>query len=267
MLGSSGPDDFIWVQDYQLIQVGQFVREERPHQKIGFFLHTPFPPLDIFVKLPWRAAILRALASYDVIGFQTYRDRRNFVTCLRELLPEVAVRGRGSVVKADIDGRDVSVASFPVGIDFKGFAEAAASDEVTERIEELRQDIGDAALILGVDRQDYTKGIPQRLKAYRSLLERYPELKEKVIFFQISVPSREGVAEYQELKVEIERLVGEINGRFATVGWVPVHYYYRSVPKRTLVALYRMADVAFVTPLKDGMNLVAKEYCACQVEG
>jgi len=267
VLESSGPRDLVWVQDYQLIQVGQFVREERPRQKIGFFLHTPFPPLDIFVKLPWCAAILRALAAYDVIGFQTYRDRRNFVTCLRELLPEIAVRGRGSVVKADIDGRDVSVASFPVGIDFKGFAGAAASDEVVERIEELREDIGDAALILGVDRQDYTKGIPQRLKAYRSLLERYPELKEKVIFFQISVPSREGVAEYQDLKVEIERLVGEINGRFATVGWVPVHYYYRSVPKRTLVALYRMADVALVTPLKDGMNLVAKEYCACQVDG
>jgi trehalose 6-phosphate synthase len=126
--------------------------------------------------------------------------------------------------------------------------------------------VGDARLILGVDRQDYTKGIPQRLRAFRTALERYPELREKVVFFQISVPSREGVSEYQHLKMEIERMVGEINGRFATVGWVPVHYYYRSVPHRTLIALYRMADVAFVTPLKDGMNLVAKEYCACQTE-
>ncbi|HSL83363.1 MAG TPA: trehalose-6-phosphate synthase, partial [Thermoanaerobaculia bacterium] len=123
-----------------------------------------------------------------------------------------------------------------------------------------------ARLVLGVDRQDYTKGIPQRLQALRTALERYPELREKVVFFQISVPSREGVSEYQDLKVEIERMVGEINGRFATVGWTPVHYYYRSVPQRTLIALYRLADVAFVTPLKDGMNLVAKEYCACQTE-
>lgn len=267
VLESSGPRDFIWVQDYQLIPVGQLVRERRPDQRIGFFLHTPFPPLDIFVKLPWRAAILRSLAAYDVLGFQTYRDRRNFLTCLGELLPEVRTRGRGSVVRADIDGREISVAGFPVGIDFAGFAEAAASAEVVERMEELREEIGDAAILLGVDRQDYTKGIPQRLKAFRTLLERNPDLHEKVILFQISVPSREGVSEYQDLKVEIERLVGEINGRFATVGWVPVQYYYRSVAKRTLVALYRMADVAFVTPLKDGMNLVAKEYCACQVEG
>lgn len=267
VLECSGPRDFIWVQDYQLIPVGQFVREHRPDQRIGFFLHTPFPPLDIFVKLPWRAAILRALAAYDVLGFQTYRDRRNFLTCLDELLPEIKTKARGALVEADIDGRSLSVAGFPVGIDFDGFAEAAASPDVEERIAELREEIGDAALLLGVDRQDYTKGIPQRLKAFRTLLERYPELHEKVILFQISVPSREGVTEYQELKVEIERLVGEINGRFATVGWVPVQYYYRSVPKRTLIALYRMAEVAFVTPLKDGMNLVAKEYCACQVDG
>jgi len=267
VLESSGPNDFVWIQDYQLIPVGQYVREKRPRQRIGFFLHTPFPPLDIFVKLPWRAAILRALTAYDVLGFQTFRDRRNFLTCLHELMPEIKTRGRGSLVQADIDGRTLAVAGFPVGIDYDGFADTAASDDVTERVAELRAEIGDAALLLGVDRQDYTKGIPQRLKAYRNLLERYPELHEKVILFQISVPSREGVGEYQDLKVEIERLVGEINGRFATVGWVPVHYYYRSVQRRTLVALYRMADVAFVTPLKDGMNLVAKEYCACQVEG
>jgi len=131
---------------------------------------------------------------------------------------------------------------------------------------ELRRDLGDVALVLGVDRQDYTKGIPQRLQAFRTALERYPELRERVVFFQVSVPSREGVSEYQDLKIEIERMIGEINGRFATVGWTPVQYFYRSLFHRTLIALYRMADVAFVTPLKDGMNLVAKEYCACQVD-
>ena len=267
VVSSSRPGDFVWVQDYQLIHVGQFIREAaRGRRRIGFFLHTPFPPLDIFIKLPWRASILRGLVAYDILGFQTFRDRRNFLTCLRRLLPEVHIQGRGSLVEAEIGERTLSVASFPVGIPYQAFAKAAASEEVETRLAELREDVGDARLILGVDRQDYTKGIPQRLRAFRTALERYPELREKVVFFQISVPSREGVSEYQHLKMEIERMVGEINGRFATVGWVPVHYYYRSVPHRTLIALYRMADVAFVTPLKDGMNLVAKEYCACQTE-
>lgn len=268
VLASSEEGDFVWVQDYQLIQVGEFVREAgATGRRVGFFLHTPFPPLDIFLKLPWRAAILRGLLAYDVLGFQTFRDRRNFLTCLRRLLPEVATRTRGSLVSARINGHELSVASFPVGIDYAAYADAAASPEVVERVAELRRDMGDRALVLGVDRQDYTKGIPQRLQAFATALERHPELHERVGFFQVSVPSREGVAEYRELKVEIERLVGEINGRFSTVGWTPVHYHYRSVPQRTLIALYRMADVAFVTPLKDGMNLVAKEYCACQVEG
>ncbi|HUF79402.1 MAG TPA: alpha,alpha-trehalose-phosphate synthase (UDP-forming), partial [Thermoanaerobaculia bacterium] len=267
---ASEPGDFIWVQDYQLIHVGQFVREATEDRRIGFFLHTPFPPLDIFVKLPWRASILRGLVSHDVVGFQTVRDRRNFLTCVRHLLPDVKTRGRGSLIEAILPlkgrTRTVSVASFPVGIDYQAYARAAASPEVVTRIAELRRDLGDVALVLGVDRQDYTKGIPQRLQAFRTALERYPKLRERVVFFQVSVPSREGVAEYQDLKVEIEQMVGEINGRFATVGWVPVHYYYRSLVHRTLIALYRMAEVAFVTPLKDGMNLVAKEYCACQVE-
>lgn len=266
----SEPGDFIWVQDYQLIHVGQFIREAVGERRIGFFLHTPFPPLDIFVKLPWRASILRGLVAHDVVGFQTIRDRRNFLTCVRHLLPDVKTRGRGSLVEAELPlkgrTRTVAVASFPVGIDYQAYARAAASPEVETRIAELRRDLGDVALVLGVDRQDYTKGIPQRLRAFRTALERYPELRERVVFFQVSVPSREGVAEYQDLKVEIEQMVGEINGRFATVGWMPVHYFYRSLFHRTLIALYRMADVAFVTPLKDGMNLVAKEYCACQVE-
>ncbi|HEX6199752.1 MAG TPA: alpha,alpha-trehalose-phosphate synthase (UDP-forming) [Thermoanaerobaculia bacterium] len=264
------PGDFVWVQDYQLIHVGQFIREARQDCRVGFFLHTPFPPLDVFIKLPWRASILRGLVSYDVVGFQTVRDRRNFLTCVQKLLPDVRIKGRGSLVEVDLRLRDrkrsLSVASFPVGIPYEAFARAAAAEEVTERIGSLREQIGGARLVLGVDRQDYTKGIPQRLQALRTALERFPEIREKVVFFQISVPSREGVSEYQDLKVEIEQMVGEINGRFATVGWTPVHYYYRSVPQRTLIALYRLADVAFVTPLKDGMNLVAKEYCACQTE-
>jgi len=267
---SSEPGDFIWVQDYQLIHVGQFIREASKGRRIGFFLHTPFPPLDIFIKLPWRASILRGLVSYDVVGFQTIRDRRNFLTCVRHLLPDVTTRGRGSLVEATLPlkgrKRTVAVASFPVGIDYGAYARAAASPEVEARIVELRRDLGEVALILGVDRQDYTKGIPQRLQAFRTALERYPELHERVVFFQVSVPSREGVSEYQDLKAEIEQMVGEINGRFGTVGWIPVHYYYRSLLQKTLIGLYRLADVAFVTPLKDGMNLVAKEYCACQLD-
>ncbi|MGH9361662.1 MAG: alpha,alpha-trehalose-phosphate synthase (UDP-forming), partial [Thermoanaerobaculia bacterium] len=152
-------------------------------------------------------------------------------------------------------------------IDYRAFEATALSEEVERRMEDLRRRIGSYDLVVGVDRLDYTKGLPERLLAFRNALERYPDLREKALLMQFVVPSREGVAEYQALKAKIERLVGEINGEFSTAGWVPVHYYYRSLPRRDLVALYRMARVGFVTSLKDGMNLVAKEFCACQVDG
>jgi trehalose 6-phosphate synthase/phosphatase len=259
-------DDFVWVQDYQLIHVAEQVRAEAPRRQIGFFLHIPFPPLDLLLKLPWRAQILGALLAYDLLGFQTPRDRRNFLTCLEHLLPEVEILRDQPIARVQVGDRVVQVGAFPIGIDARSFAETARSPEVEARMAELRRQIGPYQLVLGVDRLDYTKGLPERLQAFRNAIERFPELREQIILFQLTVPSREGVPEYQALKARVERLVGEINGAFSTAGWVPVHYHYRSLPRRDLVSLYRLARVCLVTSLKDGMNLVAKEFCACQVE-
>ena len=267
VLEHSDEDDFIWVQDYQLIHVAYFIREKTEARRIGFFLHIPFPPLDIFLKLPWRAQILQALLAYDLIGFQTPRDSHNFVDCLRRLLPEAEIEDGGAVTRVRLGSRTISVGAFPIGIDSATYEDAARSEEVAARVQDLRRKIGSFEMIVGVDRLDYTKGLPERIAAFRNALQRYPELREKVILFQVVVPSREGVAEYQALKANIEQLVGEINGEFSSAGWVPIHYHYKSLPKRDLVSIYRMARICFVTSIKDGMNLVAKEFCACQVGG
>jgi len=266
-LEHSREDDFIWVQDYQLIHVAQFLRELTGEpRRAGFFLHIPFPPLDIFLKLPWRGQILNALLAYDLIGFQTARDSRNFLTCLEYLMPELEVHEGGPLAEVRVGHRTVHVGAFPIGIDTKSFEESALSEEVARRTEDMGRKMGPCPLIIGVDRLDYTKGLPERMEAYRSLLRRYPAMREKAIFLQVVVPSREGVPEYQALKAHIERLVGEINGEFSVAGWVPLHYHYKSLSRRDLIALYRLARVALVTSIKDGMNLVAKEFCACQVD-
>jgi alpha,alpha-trehalose-phosphate synthase [UDP-forming] len=266
----SGGDDFIWVQDYQLIHVAEFVRATgASERRIGFFLHIPFPPLDIFMKLPWRGQLLNALLAYDLLGFQTQRDRRNFLSCVEHLLEQVEIRKprASGLVEVRTHGRSVRVGTFPIGIDYAGFSEDARSEEVELRVGDLRRRIGPYELVVGIDRLDYTKGLPERLQAFRNALQRFPELRERALLMQIVVPSREAVAEYKALKGEIEQLVGEINGEFSSPGWVPVHYHYRSLLRRDLVALYRMARACFVTSLKDGMNLVAKEFVACQVDG
>jgi trehalose 6-phosphate synthase len=233
---------------------------------IGFFLHIPFPPLDIFLKLPWRFQILRALLAYDVIGFQTLRDRRNFVQCVRALLKDVAVQGKGQVIAAQVGGRLVRAGVFPIGIDFQEFAQQAASRAVSEAAWYFHEAFANRTIVFSVDRLDYTKGIPQKLAAFRRALMRYPELRERVTLVQVIVPSREDIPEYGELKAEIERLVGEINGQFTRAAWVPIHYMYQSLPRVELLAYYRASEIALITPLKDGMNLVAKEYCACSLE-
>ncbi|HEY0514002.1 MAG TPA: trehalose-6-phosphate synthase [Thermoanaerobaculia bacterium] len=259
--------DFIWVQDYQLIHVAELLRRHEEDARIGFFLHIPFPPLDILLKLPWRGQILRALLSYDLLGFQTPRDTRNFLTCIENLLPEMEIDDGGPITEVRVGSRRVRVGAFPIGIDFKSYEDSARSGEVSRRMLELRERMGPAELILGVDRLDYTKGLIERLEAFRNALQRHRELRERVILFQVVVPSRERVLEYQTLKADVERLVGEINGEFSSAGWVPVQYHYKSLARRDLIALYRMARVGFVTSIKDGMNLVAKELCAAQVDG
>lgn len=260
------PGDMVWIHDYLLLGVGRFARELTPEARLGFFLHIPFPPPDIFAKLPWRTEVLRALLAYDLVGFQTVRDRRNFVACLRALLPEAVVRGRGNARRVLLQGRQTRSAAFPIGIDARGFTALAQHPDVAARAQKLQEDMGVEHLLLGVDRLDYTKGIPFKLEAVRRLLRARPDLHRRLALVQILVPSRSEIPEYLNQKAEVERLVGEINGELGQPGWTPVHYFCRSVDREELVAYYRAASVCLATPLKDGMNLVAKEYCACQAE-
>lgn len=261
------PDDLIWVQDYHLMGLGQALFERGVRNKLAFFLHIPFPPPDIFLKLPWRAEVLRRLLHYQVIGFQAQRDLKNFSDCVHRLMPGIEHRQTTRQCRLEFEGRSCVAGVFPVGIDFHEFANAAATPAVEQRVAELRQNYPDQQIIIGVDRLDYTKGLPYRLRSFKLALERCPELHRKVTLLQIVVPSRETVPEYQDLKAEIEQLVAQINGRFTLPGWVPIHHIFRHVERQELIAWYRLANVALVTPLKDGMNLVAKEYCACQLDG
>ncbi len=263
---SSREGDYIWVHDYHLMRVAHSLRSMGVARRMGFFLHIPFPPAEVFLKLPWREHILQALLEYDLIGFQTMRDRRNFIQCLQQISRDVRIRGRGSVVSLTFGGREVRVGSFPISIDFGYFAGRAASQEVADRAWFIHEELPERQIILGVDRLDYTKGIPERLEAFRNALSRYPDMVGKITLIQVVVPSREEIPEYQSLKARIERLVGEINGQFTRSGWVPIHYLYRHLSQEELLAYYRSAEIALITPLKDGMNLVAKEYCACALE-
>ena len=257
------PGDYIWVHDYHLMHVAHYLRREGVTCPIGFFLHIPFPPLDIFLKLPWRAQVLTALLEYDLVGFQTLRDRYNFVNCVRALVEESSVHGTGQVITMRIGDREVRLGSFPISIDARAFADEAASPDVAEHVRTLHDAFPGQQIVLGVDRLDYTKGLPHKLEAFRAALRRYPELVGKLTLVQVVVPSRTEISTYADLKDEVDRLVGEINGQFTQPGWVPIHYIVRSLDQPELLAYYRGSHIAFVTSLKDGMNLVAKEYCAC----
>jgi alpha,alpha-trehalose-phosphate synthase [UDP-forming] len=254
--------DLIWVQDYQLIHAAHFLRRRQVENRIAFFLHIPFPQPDVFKRLPWRREVVRALLDYDLVGFQTLRDRNNFIGCARELVPEARISAHGAVAKAKVEGRELGIGGFPISIDFRKFAADARQQAVSLELERLRRQTGEQRVILGLDRLDYTKGLPERLRGFRTLLDRHPEWQGKVTLLQVVVPSRERVKRYRELKAELDRLVGLINGRFASAGWIPVNYQFRSLDRTELLAHYRLADVMLVTSLKDGMNLVAKEYCA-----
>ncbi len=263
----TSPKDTIWIHDYHLILVGQLLRSLGVERKTYFFLHTPFPGPDIFLKLPWREKLIRALLDYDLIGFQTQQDRQNFTRCVRALAQDVTIRGRGRVLSVPWAGRGGKVGVFPISIDYNHFAIKATSGEVSDTAWFFHEDLPERQIVLSIDRLDYTKGIPNRLEAIRCTLLRHPELIGKVTFVQIVVPSRRDIPEYAELKSKIEALVGEINGEFTRSGWVPIHYLFRSLSMEELLAYYRTSETLLVTPLKDGMNLVAKEYCAANSEG
>ncbi|HEY4258054.1 MAG TPA: trehalose-6-phosphate synthase [Candidatus Udaeobacter sp.] len=260
------PNDFIWVHDYHLMYVAQVLRERGLHAALTFFLHIPFPPYDIFSKLPQQQRLLRALLQFDLLGFQTRRDVRNFIQCVRRVMSDAKILPRRDLQLIRFEKRAIRVGHFPIGIDFNSFENGARSDAVEQRAQRLRVAFPGCQLILGSDRLDYSKGIPERLRAFRTALEFHSELRGRVVLIQVVVPSRVEIPKYHEFKERIDRLVGHINGRFSTSTWLPVQYHFRSLDRDDLLAHYRGCDIAFVTPLKDGMNLVAKEYCASRVE-
>jgi len=259
-------NDYIWIHDYHLALVAKRLRRLGMKNKIGFFLHIPFPSPDIFNKLPWRTQMLDALLDYDLVGFQTPRDKNNFIYCVESILNKSHINKRRQTSNIETPERKVIVGSFPISIDFKDFAQQAASRDIAEQSRKLRDSIHNNQIILGVDRLDYSKGIPEKLRAFRIALERFNSLHGKIALVQIVVPSREDIPQYQTLKSEIESLVGEINGRFSHSGWIPIHYMFRTLDRSELLAYYRAADIALITPLKDGMNLVAKEYCTSKID-
>jgi trehalose 6-phosphate synthase/phosphatase len=261
----AAPGDLIWVHDYHLMSVAAGLRHLGVAGPLAYFHHIPFPSPDIFEKLPWREEILTALLDFDVLGFQTLRDRRNFVSCLHQFVKQADIVTAGDHLIVNEPERKTVVGTFPISIDFEEFAQRASKEDVAARAERIAHDLSVNRLILGIDRLDYTKGIPERLHAFRYLLDSHPELQREVALVQVVVPSREDIPRYGELKAQIQRGVSEINGRFGEPGWVPVHYIHRSLDRPELLAYYRAADIALITPLKDGMNLVAKEYCAARV--
>ncbi|MCT8337112.1 bifunctional alpha,alpha-trehalose-phosphate synthase (UDP-forming)/trehalose-phosphatase [Methanoculleus sp. Afa-1] len=256
------PGDTIWVHDYHLMLLPQMLRERLPDAEIGYFHHIPFPSFEVFRNLPWRREILSGLLGADLIGFHTYGYVRHFLSSVRRVLGYEhsfgEVRTGTRMVRTDL---------FPMGIDYHRFADAAESAPVQKEIAGIRDKYGKRKLILSFDRLDYTKGIPLRLEAFDTLLEKKPDYQGKVSLVLVAVPSRTGVHSYQALKKRIDELVGRINGKYGTTDWVPVHYYYNFLPFETLVAFYSAADVALVTPLRDGMNLMAKECIATRTDG
>ncbi len=244
----------VWIHDYHLMLAPQFVRQVLRGARLAFFLHIPFPPYDLFRLLPWDVDLLRGLLACDLVGFHVEGYARNFLDCAERLL---GARVDWPAMLVEHGDRSVQVGAFPLGIDFE-YYEAAARQAPRSPIQAER-------VVLGVDRLDYTKGIPERILAFERLLELHPQYRGKVVLLQLAVPSRFQVAEYRQLKREIDELVARVNGRFATASWSPIRYLYRFVPTERLAALYRDAEVALVTPLRDGMNLVAKEFVACQV--
>ncbi|MBV6645305.1 MAG: bifunctional alpha,alpha-trehalose-phosphate synthase (UDP-forming)/trehalose-phosphatase [Cyclobacteriaceae bacterium] len=253
--------DTLWIHDYQLLLVPQMVRESKPRISIGFFLHIPFPSYESFRLLPWRRELLHGMLGSDFLGFHTYDDMRHFLSSVNRLAGLGNANGQ-----VNVDNRKVMVDALPMGIDFDKYAASAASPDTLAREVRYRTSIGDHKLMLSIDRLDYSKGIPQRLKAFESFLTDHPEFREKVSFLMIVVPSRDTVPKYKQLKEEIDLLVGRINGNFGRLNWTPIHYFYRSFPLPALSAFYRMAHVALVTPMRDGMNLVCKEYIASKLD-
>jgi trehalose 6-phosphate synthase len=265
----AGEGATVWVQDYQLQLVPRRLRELRPDLRVGFFLHIPFPPIELFMQLPWRTELIRGLLGADLVGFQLPGGAQNFLFLARRLAGVSATRSAVGVRtrpgQADVGDRTVQVGAFPISIDSTALDKLARSKPVRRRAAEIREELGNpATILLGVDRLDYTKGIDVRLRALQELYAQGRISADDVVMVQLATPSRERVEHYQRMRNDIEQAVSRINGDFGRVGHPAVHYLHRSIPRSELVALYVAADVMIVTSLRDGMNLVAKEYVACR---
>lgn len=256
------PGDYIWVHDYQLMLLPQLLRDKLPELEIGFFLHIPWPSFELFRLLPWREEILNGLLGADLIGFHTYDYVRHFLSSVSRVMGLEHTLG-----KVGMGNRVIKVDAFPMGIDYEKYSQAISKAGVKKEVDKILQEVGKRKIIISVDRLDYTKGIIQRLEAFDLFLSKNPEYKEKVTLIMVAVPSRTGVEDYKILRNRLEQLVGRINGAHGTMGWIPVWYLYRLLPFRRITALYNVADVALVTPLRDGMNLIAKEFIATKTEG
>ena len=257
------PGDLVWVHDYQLMLLPAMLREAAPAASIGFFLHIPFPPSTAFRILPRREELLRGLLGADFIAFHTHRYVQHFRDSLLRIHATPSEMDR-----VEAEGRTIRLEALPIGIAPEEFTDLLDKDEKAQRLtDEMRERFRSNKVLLAVDRLDYTKGIPERLRAFRQLLEESPELQGRVTLVQVAVPSRESVPKYKELRREVDETVGKINGEFSTPGWTPIVYLRRNLPPSELAALYALADVAWVAPLRDGFNLVAKEYVACQRQG
>ena len=255
------PGDVIWVQDYQLALLPGMLRERLPNARIGFFLHIPFPAAEIYQILPWRQALLEGLLGADLIGFHTLSYVRHFANALLNTLGIPT-----NIDRLAYHGREIRLGAFPMGVDAPAFEALAETDEANAEVEQIRHDAPRQRIILGIDRLDYTKGIPRRLLAIERLLDREPALRGRIRFIQVAVPSRTMIDEYAELRDRVHEIVGRINGVHGTVHSTPIHYLFRSFSPQHLAALYRVADVMLVTPMRDGMNLVAKEFVACRAD-
>ena len=252
--------DLIWVHDYHLIPLGEELRKKNVTQPMGFFLHTPFPAMEIFTALPSHYALVRALCSYDVVGFQTEND-------LRAFLDYIIHEAGGSILGDHLIrafGRTVRVEVFPIGIDTEDFVKSAEQEADSESTKRLRKRVGKRLWLIGVDRLDYSKGLVERFHSFERLLETRPEYRGKVTLMQIAPPSRSEVPEYREIRRNLETEAGHINGRFADFDWTPIHYLNKSFKRKNLAGFFRVSRIGLVTPLRDGMNFVAKEYVAAQ---
>jgi trehalose 6-phosphate synthase/phosphatase len=255
-------EELIWIHDYHLMLLPRLLRDTWPDAKIGFFLHIPFPSFEIFRLLPWRHQILDGILGADVVGFHTFDYVRHFLSSVTRL--EDVKRYMDTL---EVPGRSIKVEAFPMGIDYAKYSGATSRPEVRSQLASIRKEVGDRKVIISIDRLDYTKGIIQRLEAFDAFLSQHDEYKERVTLILLAVPSRSAVGDYAKLRETVERLVSKINGTHGVIGWVPVWYLYRSVSFERLVAIYEIGDVAMVTPLRDGMNLIAKEFVAAKTEG